>query len=628
MGKIADTYLQYGVSLDMALKYESIGLSVTIFRATPISQVVELYGIPNDEVSWVKRCITRQPIDKEIVQKLLENSNFVCCCCKGMKSDSYIIHHIEEYEVSQDNSYKNLAVLCLNDHDLAHRPPKITNKLTPGQIKKCKTSWEQQVHIHNIVISQDSQREKILTKLPRYNALELEINDLKNRIADKEKIITRSEAFFDAEILKYKMRIEELDSQKAFLEGQVSSLALKLDGIDLSKSSDIYLKALDYFFNGDIDAAISTLNESQLDDELEKLQQREEDLYKSYEQNANSWVLRAQLLTIECKFDVAKKSAERGLKLYEKLCNLNPEEYTIKFVSSLESVGSIFYNIGDYERAGEFFNQGFSICLQLRDMGDVSHLPILAVIMQNIGACYYSIGKSEESLKFLKEADSLLSIINPIHEGVGYFDNSYFELMHLTVLGNLGTTCKKLGENQRALDFYLRGSKICEKLLALKREVYMEGIFRYLLGLGSFYFYSGNYKSAQEEYLRVIPFAKKLLEKHNERYIVEVADLLRDICATYIFQSDLSSAKSYCDDALNLFRQIGSSYGDEVEMHMVDTLFYKAIITIEENGYSEKVVNLAQEAIEICKKYPNNIDAQEYPRTINALLKSAKDANN
>lgn len=59
MGKIADTYLQYGVSLDMALKYESIGLSVTIFRATPISQVVELYGIPNDEVSWVKRCITR-----------------------------------------------------------------------------------------------------------------------------------------------------------------------------------------------------------------------------------------------------------------------------------------------------------------------------------------------------------------------------------------------------------------------------------------------------------------------------------------------------------------------------------------------------------------------------------------
>jgi hypothetical protein len=96
----------------------------------------------------------------------------------------------------------------------------------------------------------------------------------------------------------------------------------------------------------------------------------------------------------------------------------------------------------------------------------------------------------------------------------------------------------------------------------------------------------------------------------------------------YIFQGDLSAAKPYCDDALRLFHQIGSSKGDEVEMHTVDTLLYKAIITIKEEGYSKNVANLAQEAIETCKKYPNNIDAQEYPRTINALLKPTEDTNN
>lgn len=625
MGKLADTYLQYGVPSEMALKYESIGLSVTTFRATPISQVVDHYVIPYDEVTWVKRCITRQPIDKEIVQRLLENSNFVCCCCKGLKSDSYIIHHIEEYEISQDNSYANLAVLCLNDHDLAHRSPKLTNKLTQDQIIKCKNNWEQQVRIHNIAISQDEQREKILTKLPRYNALQLEINVLKEQIADKEKIITRSEAFFDVEISKYKKRIEVLNSQKSLVESQVSNLALKLDRMDLSKSSELYLKALDYFFNGNIEAAMVVLNESQLDAELEKIKQREEELFEAFEQNADSWILRARLLTIECKFDGAKKSAESGLQLYEKLCNFNPEEYLIKFISCLESVGSIYYNIGEYEKARNFFEQGFNRCNKLREAGDVEHLPILALIMQNIGACYYSIGKAEESLEFLNEADSLFSIINSVHNKAEMFDNSYFELLQLTVLSNLGTTYKELGKNEQALESYLRGSKICERLSTLDRDVYLEGIFRYSFGLGSLYFYSGNYKEAQEVYLTVFQYAKKLIEKHNDRYNVEMADLLRDICATYIFQGDLIVAKPFCDDALNLFRQIGSSKGDEVEMHMVDTLVYKLLITIKVDGYSEKVVNLAQEAIEICEKYPNNIDAQEYPKTIKALLKPPMD---
>lgn len=619
MGKLADTYLQYGVPSDMALNYESIGLSVTTLRSTPIGKVEEHYGIPYEEVKWVKHCISRQPIDKEIVQKLLENSNFVCCCCKGLKSDSYVIHHIVEYESSQDNSYENLAVLCLNDHDLAHRPPKLTNKLTLEQIRKCKSSWEQQVRIHNIAISQEEQREKVLAKLPKYNALELEINTLKEQIADKEKIINRSEAFFDQEILNLKTRIEELDSQKELLESQVSSLALKLDGADLSKSSELYLKALDYFFNGNIEAALSVLNESELNAETDKLEKKEEQLFNSYEQNAESWILRAVLLTLDCKFDEAGNSAEKGLGLYEKLCNLNPEEYILKFISSLESVGTIYYNMNDYERAGEYFYQALDICLQLREIGDVAHLPILALIMQNIGAYHYSIGKVEESLDFLQEANTLFSMINSVHNKIGNFDSSKYELLQLAVLRNLGTTYKEVGNYDKALESYLNGNEICEKLLTLNKDMYLEGIYRYLLGLGSLYFYSGKYEKAQEVYLKALPLINKLFDKHNERYIVDVATFMRDICATYLFLGDLNMANSYCEKALYLFRQIGSS-NDKVEMNFVDVLVYKALITTQENGDWEEVKAFAQEALDICARYPDNIDAQEYPKTIKALL--------
>lgn len=622
MGKLADTYLKYGVSSDIALKYESIGLSVTTFRATPISKLIDNYGISHEQASLVKQYITRKPIDEEIVQSLLENSNFVCCCCKGIKSDSYIIHHIVEYETSQDNSYENLAVLCLNDHDLAHRPPKLTNKLSADQIRKSKKSWEQQVRIHNIAISDVEQREKILTKLPKYNELELKIKSLEEKINDKEKIITRSEAFFDTEILKYKKNIEELNNEKAILENQVSSVALKIDTVDLSKSSELYIKAVEHFLNGKVENAMQVLNESQLNAELEKMQQREEKLLEQYEQNADSWILRAQLLTLECKFDKAKQSAEKGLALYEKLFRTNPENYIISLIVNLESIGSIYFNIGEYEVAEKYFNSGLNLCIELRENGDVTHVPILAIIMQNIGACYYAIHKYEDSLGFLEEAACLFSMVNSVHDSLNNFFNPYLMFRYLTVLTNLGTTYKQLNNNEKALESFMKGNEICKELIKLDEDKYSEGIFRNFIGLGVFYFYQAKYKSAQEVYLKALPYVKKLFKKHTMRYIVDLADLLRDICATYIFEGNFKEAKPFCNDTLELFRQIGASRGDKVQMHMVDTIVYKMLICIQEDSNKEAVEKLAQDALEICAKYPDNVDAQEYPKTINAILKS------
>ena len=118
-------------------------LAVSTYRNT------SRYGIEKEEAKRIKKCIKRQPIEMDVVQKLVENSNYLCCCCKGMKSDSYIIHHLVEYEISQDNSYDNFAVLCLNDHDLAHRGKGITNTLIADQIRRSKLEREKQVQIHH-----------------------------------------------------------------------------------------------------------------------------------------------------------------------------------------------------------------------------------------------------------------------------------------------------------------------------------------------------------------------------------------------------------------------------------------------------------------------------------------------
>lgn len=145
------TYLQYGVSSDLANKLESLGLPKTTFATTSSKNLREKYGLPKDEIALVKSLIKRVPIEADVVEKLLESSNYVCCVCKGVKGSSYIIHHIEEYSVNQNNEYYNLAVLCPNDHDLAHQNGKsLTLRLTAEQIKKAKAKWESKVTDLNI----------------------------------------------------------------------------------------------------------------------------------------------------------------------------------------------------------------------------------------------------------------------------------------------------------------------------------------------------------------------------------------------------------------------------------------------------------------------------------------------
>jgi len=154
---IQDTYIQYGVPNNWAEIYDNMKLSATTFKNTPSKALIEKYGIQIEQVEFVKRCLTREPIDENIVLQLLERNRFVCCLCKGHKSDSYIIHHIEPYADTQDNSYSNLAVLCPNDHDLAHREGQsLTNRITKDQIKKMKRKWEEEVEVLNVRLASQS----------------------------------------------------------------------------------------------------------------------------------------------------------------------------------------------------------------------------------------------------------------------------------------------------------------------------------------------------------------------------------------------------------------------------------------------------------------------------------------
>lgn len=136
------SYLKYGVPSNFADKLIACGLTVTTVRATSIVNLQNKYGLERTEAQLIKQYVTRQEIEESILDALLLNNNFTCCCCLGQKGSSIIVHHIEEYEKSQDNSYNNLALLCPTCHDLAHSQRALTLTVSKSQLHQAKGSWE------------------------------------------------------------------------------------------------------------------------------------------------------------------------------------------------------------------------------------------------------------------------------------------------------------------------------------------------------------------------------------------------------------------------------------------------------------------------------------------------------
>jgi len=86
----------------------------------------------------------RPPIPFNELAAALIASRFTCCVCHDPQK-SVVIHHIEDWAQSRDHTASNLAVLCLDHHDKAHKQGGHTRNLTHDLVHQAKHDWEAKV---------------------------------------------------------------------------------------------------------------------------------------------------------------------------------------------------------------------------------------------------------------------------------------------------------------------------------------------------------------------------------------------------------------------------------------------------------------------------------------------------
>jgi hypothetical protein len=113
----------------------------------------KIQGFPSrklEKLGFSKRLLTRlisgsrPPIPRENLFRLLYDSRRTCCICRR-PNRPIIIHHIVEWAKSHSHNIDNLAVLCLEDHDLAHTKKGLSLGLSASEIRRAKQEWQRQV---------------------------------------------------------------------------------------------------------------------------------------------------------------------------------------------------------------------------------------------------------------------------------------------------------------------------------------------------------------------------------------------------------------------------------------------------------------------------------------------------
>jgi len=208
-----------------------------------------------------------------------------------------------------------------------------------------------------------------------------------------------------------------------------------------------------------------------------------------------------------------------------KACKLARKvNYSKGLVLSLNNLGRIYYNLGDFQKALEYLFQAVKISAEIQDEDR------LGQIYNDIGMCHRSMGDFREALIYHKKAKEIYKGNNDLS---GYSRS----------LNNIGICQFSLNEDG------------ADSLFKLSLELYekvnvREGIAMSMNNLAIFYSSRGEYKEAKKYFSTSLGILRNL----NNNTAVQMC--LNNLGKLYLLQGNYPLAERYLDSSMEMNKQI------------------------------------------------------------------------
>ncbi len=110
----------------------------------------------------MKQKKSRISIPDDLATKVMFDSDRTCCVCR-LEKIKIQIHHVDSDP--SNNSYNNLAVLCLNCHSEAHTNPAFSRRLGPDLILMYNKSWREIVKAKLLPVNKNENPKELFSEV-------------------------------------------------------------------------------------------------------------------------------------------------------------------------------------------------------------------------------------------------------------------------------------------------------------------------------------------------------------------------------------------------------------------------------------------------------------------------------
>lgn len=409
--------------------------------------------------------------------------------------------------------------------------------------------------------------------------------DWKKFQEEKQEIEKNIQTYPDIPV--FKEQLEKVKQKINDFKNGVIKLAEEFQKIEINTER---LKiAYEHFQNGDfskartiLDAEQMLVEQNQLLQQKEKLQIQLVEVRKQLENNANEWLLKAQLTSIDynlkeqrislsCEyFENALKSQRspeilfqyaiflhdnnqsfnKAINICQEILNLfkqlNQESLFISIVQNY--LATIFYDLGHYKQAEAYCCQALSIRKKILEQNnDKKYLIVLTESMHNLALIFCH-------LKKLKEAEKLYNDILEIHLLYSLDD----DLALLQAYNNLIILKNDKNDYKKAKEYSDKALAIGEYLLQQEpnNESYSMIVSTLKINIANLLAKQKNYKEAEKYALIAKEYYQKLVENNPEKYLPNFINILYNFSTIYLEQKNYSLALPLLQEANDLLEPL------------------------------------------------------------------------
>ncbi|HEY9872277.1 MAG TPA: tetratricopeptide repeat protein [Candidatus Obscuribacterales bacterium] len=269
---------------------------------------------------------------------------------------------------------------------------------------------------------------------------------------------------------------------------------------------------------------------------------------------------------------------EEALKLWRSVGDRSQE------AQMLQSIGLVYYSLGEKQKTLDYYNQALSIKRELKDLvGE-------AVTLSMIGATYSDLGEKQKALESYNRSLSLFRGLK----------NRVFEAK---MLANIASVYSDLGDRQSSLNFF-------NQALAIQRELDDRASEADTLQtIGRIYLSLGEVQKALDSLNQALPLLRSVKDAGGQALTLTLIGLV------YNSLGEPQKALEYYNQALPIMRSVGNRGGEALTLQTLGVVYTSL-------GELQKSLDSFKQALVIHREIGNRQGESEILNSIGSVYDS------